>query len=53
MIGRQVAQGSLFHGFRIDDPVPGDHLLRRIDRLLDFGFVREALVDSYSAAGRP
>ena len=53
MIGRQVAQGSLFYGFRLDDHVPGDHLLRRIDGLLDFGFVREALAGSYSAAGRP
>ena len=52
-MGRQVAQGSLFYGFRLDDHVPGDHLLRRIDGLLDFGFVREALADSYSAAGRP
>ncbi len=53
MMGRQVAQGSLFYGFRLDDHVPGDHLLPRIDGLLDFGFVREALADSYSAAGRP
>jgi transposase len=53
MMGRQVAQGSLFYGFRLDDHVPVDHLLRRIDKLLDFGFVREALMDSYSATGRP
>lgn len=53
MMGRQVAQGSLFYGFRLDDHVPGDHLLRRIDGLLDFGFVREALAASYSATGRP
>lgn len=53
MMGRQVAQGSLFYGFRLEDHVPGDHLLRRIDGLLDFGFVREALAGSYSAAGRP
>ena len=53
MMGRQVAQGSLFYGFRLDDHVPADHLLRRIDGLLDFGFVREALADSYSAMGRP
>jgi transposase len=53
MMGRQVAQGSLFYGFRLDDHVPGDHLLRRIDGLLDFGFVREALAGSYSASGRP
>lgn len=52
-MGRQVAQGSLFYGFRLDDYVPVDHLLRRIEGLLDFGFVREALGDSYSAMGRP
>lgn len=53
MMGRQAAQGSLFYGFRLDDHVPADHLLRRIEGLLDFGFVREALADSYSAMGRP
>ena len=52
-MGRQVAQRSLFYGFRLKDHVPGDHLLRRIDGLLDSGFVREALAGSYSAAGRP
>jgi transposase len=53
MMGRQVAQGSLFYGFRLDDHVPADHLLRRVDGLLDFGFAREALAGSYSASGRP
>ncbi len=53
MVGRQVAQGSLFYGFRLDDHVPADNLLRRVDGLLDFGFVREALSASYSGIGRP
>ncbi|VXD06287.1 hypothetical protein SPHINGOT1_660014 [Sphingomonas sp. T1] len=53
MMGRQVAQGALFYGFRLDDHVPADHLLRRIDGVLDLGFVREALAASYSASGRP
>ena len=35
MMGRQVAQGALFYGFRLDDHVPADHLLRRIDALFD------------------
>jgi len=52
-MGRQVAQGSLFYGFRLDDHIPADHLLRRIDGLIDFGFLREALADSYSVTGRP
>jgi transposase len=53
MMGRQVAQGALFYGFRLDDHVPTDHLLRRIDSVFDLGFVREALAASYSASGRP
>jgi hypothetical protein len=53
MMGRQVAQGTLFYGFRLDEHVPADHLLRRIDGLLDFGFVREALAASYSTSGQP
>ena len=53
MMGWQVAQGSLFYGFRLDDYVPCEHLLRHIDSLLGFGFVREALAGNYSAAGRP
>ena len=53
MMGRQVAQGALFYGFRLDDHVPADHLLRRIDALFDFGFVRDALAASYSTTGRP
>jgi len=53
MMGRQVAQGALFYGFRLDDHVPADHLLRRIDGLFDFSFVREALAASYSLSGGP
>ena len=53
MMGRQVAPGALFYGFRLDDHVPADHLLRRIDGLFDFGFVRDALAASYSMTGRP
>ena len=53
MMGRQVAQGTLFYEFRLDDHVPADHLLRRIDGLLEFSFVRDALAASYSATGRP
>lgn len=53
MMGRQMAQGALFCGFRLDEHVPADHLLRRINGLLDFGFVREAMAASYSVSGRP
>jgi hypothetical protein len=51
MRGRQVAPGTLFYGIRLDDHVPADHLFRRINALFDFGFVRDALVASYSPTG--
>jgi transposase len=53
MMGRQVAQGALFYSFQLNDHVPVDHLLRRIDRVIDFSFVRTKLASSYSHTGRP
>jgi hypothetical protein len=32
MIGTQVASPRLFYDFCLDDHVPSDHLLRRIDQ---------------------
>jgi hypothetical protein len=40
MMGRRGEQWSLFYQFRLDERVPKDHLLRRIDR-----FVTAALAD--------
>ena len=56
MMGRQRRdQGKLFYEFRLDDRIPKDHLLRRIDV-----FVTAALADLhqelepyYSDIGRP
>ena len=50
---RQVAQGALFYEFSIEDHVPEDHLLRRIDRFLDLSDIRRHLAPHYSATGRP
>ena len=50
---RQVAQGALFYEFSIADHVPGDHLLRRIDRFLDLSKIRSFLAPFYSSTGRP
>jgi hypothetical protein len=44
---------SLFYYFRLEEQIPTDHLLRRIDRYVDFSFVREQLKDFYSPMGRP
>jgi transposase len=53
MMGRQEVQESLFYRFRIEDHVPADHLLRRIDWLLDFSAIRHELEVLYSHTGRP
>ncbi len=53
MLGQRTRSESLFYYFRIEDHIPEDHLLRLIDRHIDFGFVRETLKASYSHTGRP
>jgi transposase len=42
MMGRQVAAPQLFYEFCLDDHVPDDHLLRRVDRFVDLESVRTA-----------
>ena len=53
MMGQQLRTDSLFYYFRLEDQIPDDRLLKRLDRFIDFGFVRERLRDTYSAMGRP
>jgi transposase len=53
MMGQQTRSESLFYYFRLEDHIPEDHLLRLIDRHIDFAFVRETLKASYSHTGRP
>jgi Transposase domain (DUF772) len=53
MMGQHPRTQSLFYYFRLEDQVPQDHLLRLIDRYVDFGFVRDRLKNFYSPTGRP
>ena len=53
MMGTQAAPAKLFYDFCLDDHVPADHLLRRIDRFLDLEGVRRDLKPFYSHIGRP
>ena len=46
-------QNALFYDFCLEKHVPSDHLLRRIDALLDLDNLRQHLVDFYSTTGRP
>ena len=52
-MGQQGAQEQLFYSFRLEDHVPGDHLLRQLDAVLNFDGVRSALASHYSTTGRP
>ena len=46
-------QNSLFYDFCLEDFVPQDHQLRKIDALLDLSHLRHHLKDYYSHMGRP
>src|SRR5258708_4219175 len=50
---RQVEQAALFYEFSLEKHVPGDHLLRSIDRFVDLEQVRQDLAPFYSNIGRP
>ena len=43
MMGQQSRTESLFYCFRLEDQIPETHLLRLIDRDIDFSFVRARL----------
>jgi hypothetical protein len=54
MMGRlEAGQERLFHHFRLEDQVPANHLLRKLDALLDLDLVRKQLEPFYSEIGRP
>src|SRR5262245_17545709 len=54
MMGAQrIEQSELFYDFSLDRHVPGDHLLRSIDRFVDLSEVRRDLASFYSSIGRP
>ncbi len=53
MKGQQPPQGSLFACVRLEEMIPRDHLLRRIQRAIDFGFIDRLTEPLYSGTGRP
>ena len=54
MMGRNdTPQKPLFYAFDLDDLVPQDHLLRKIDRFLDLSDLHAHLAPYYSHTGRP
>ena len=54
MMGRLAAgQERLFYQFRLEDQVPANHVLRKLDALLELDLVRKQLAPFYSEIGRP
>ena len=54
MMGRVPAgQNNLFYEFCLEKHVPQGHVLRALDRFLDFAQIREHLAAYYSDIGRP
>lgn len=53
MMGTQAVPAQLFYDFSIEEHVPANHLLRRIDQFLNLEDLRTRLKPYYSAIGRP
>src|SRR5262252_8047356 len=53
MMGERSGQERLFYEIRLDEWVPVDHLLRRIDAVLGLSGLRHQLAPFYSHTGRP
>ena len=54
MMGRlESDQDQFFYSFCLDDVVPADHLVRRIDAVLDLSWLHAELEPYYSHTGRP
>ena len=53
MGARTGSQDRLFYEFCLEDVVPSDHLLRKIDAVLDLSWLRSELAPHYSHLGCP
>jgi transposase len=54
MLGRlETDQAQFFYTYRLDKLVPADHLVRKLDAVLDLSWLRAELAPYYSHTGRP
>jgi len=53
MRGRQQTQQPLFACVRLEDMIPPDHILRRLQAVIDFSFIDRLTEPLYSRTGRP
>lgn len=50
---KKLDSGDMFHVFNVDELIPPNHLLRRLDSVLDTSWVRKEVAECYSDRGRP
>ncbi len=53
MLGENQRSEPMFYYVRLEDIVPEGHLLRLIDRYVDFSFIKKRVRHLYSYTGRP
>lgn len=53
MQGRKKFEGKIYYNINLDSMVPEDHILKKLDRLVSFSFVREKTKSYYSYTGKP
>ena len=53
MQGKKKFEGKIYYQINLDSLVPEDHLLKRLDSLVSFEFVRNMTKKYYSHTGKP
>ena len=53
MQGKKEFNQRIYYNINLDSLVPEDHLLKRLERLVSFNFVRDITKDYYSHTGKP
>jgi transposase len=49
---KKLDSGDLFHTFNVDGLIPANHMLRKMDAILDTSWVRKEVAECYSDLGR-
>jgi len=53
MQGSKSSEGRLFYQITLESLVPADHLVRRLAKIVELGWVRTATAEHYSNTGKP
>lgn len=53
MMTRRTIEPKIYYNFSLDEKIPKDHLLRRINEAVDFSFIYSMVKEHYSHTGAP